>query len=98
MKNNNEQSGLGWIIGESITLELDMVLNLISLYAEPSSFEYLGHLYRQIPEDVIQDFRELLPGERVLLNPLMRAARILNLSYEDDYKKVSLSIRKTELD
>ena len=98
MKNNNEQSGLGWIIGESITLELDMVLNLISLYAEPSSFEYLGHLYRQIPEDVIQDFRELLPGERVLLNPLMRAARILNLSYENDYKKVSLSIRKTELD
>jgi len=87
----------GWVVSESIMLELDIILSVINGYIDPGSFEDIDDLFNKIPPNLLKELRQLLPGKRKLVLSLSKISLLSGNLFETDYKKASFSARKMGL-
>lgn len=87
----------GWVVGESITAELDMALTGAGGYLmggdlPPDIAAFLGSL----PDDWLADWPQFLGGKRRLVDVLEQAAFLAGVLTETDYSLATLAIRELD--
>lgn len=94
----NKSSNAGWLVGESIPLELDMALTSASGYLNPEQMTAaVLALVAQLPDDWRHQWPALL-GEPRSLGVLDLIARWANVLLTPDYSAATLAMRETTLD
>ncbi|NNG01080.1 MAG: winged helix-turn-helix transcriptional regulator [Desulfobacteraceae bacterium] len=90
------KKAMGWEVCESILMELDIFINILSGYFSPVFFDDIDkQKLTNIPKDLLTDFNKLMPRSDRLIFVLSRMALPLGLMVGTDYKEISLRFRKT---
>jgi len=83
----------GWVVGESIALELDMTLTGINGYFFSDWAEGFDTLLDSISEDWLAEMQSILAGFKGFISILDYAAIFAGVQFEADYSKATMAIR-----
>ena len=87
--------GAGWRVGQSIVLELDVLLNTLNGYflSEGLPDAYMS-IIQSIPGDWLAELHELVGKQTGLISLLETAAMLVGSQFESDYGRATLPIRE----